>query len=266
MHDTIQLMIIIKHLIFIIYFLAREIKTYKKNGAKVMKEQAIQKINKIGKISNVVVLICKILVGLGIGILLLASTVCLLIPKDSIHIVSEERVALEIDYSRFGILSSEEEVTEQWETGMEGLLINGKEMVVEEVEIDGNMVHVTPKGQQFVVDLHDLAGLAFVLVIMMALVMVTLVYTGGLCKAFRDCHSPFEENIIKKMRYFAYSLIPWVIASTVIEGIESKIISGGQSAVVSIDVGMILVVLVVFLLVSIFKYGAELQQESDETL
>lgn len=231
-----------------------------------MKEQAIQKINKVGKFSNVIVLICKILVGLGIGILLFASIVCLLIPEDSIHIVSEERVALEIDYSRFGIFSSKEEVTEQWETGMEGLLINGKEMVVEEVEIDGNMVHITPEGQQFVLDLHNLAGIAFVLVIMLMLVMVTLIYAGSLCKAFRDCHSPFEENIIKKMQHFAYSLIPWIIASSVIESIESKIMSSGQIVSVSIDVGMILVVMVVFLLVSIFKYGAVLQQESDETL
>lgn len=229
-----------------------------------MKEQAVQKINKIGKFSNVIVLICKILVGLGIGILLFASIACLLIPKDSIHIVSEERVALEIDYSRFGILSSEEEVTEQWETGMEGLLIDGKEM--DEVEIDGDMVYVTSEGQQFVLDLHNLAGKLFVLVIMLILVMVTLVFAGSLCKAFRDCRSPFEENIIKKMQHFAYSLIPWIIASSVIESIESKIMSSGQIVSVSIDVGMILVVMVVFLLVSIFKYGAVLQQESDETL
>lgn len=229
-----------------------------------MKEQAVQKINKIGKFSNVIVLICKILAGLGISILLLASIACLLIPKDSIHIISEERVAFEIDYSRFGMLSNMEEATEQWETGMAGLLIDGKEM--DEVEIDGDMVYVTSEGQQFVLDLHNLAGKLFVLVIMLILVMVTLVFAGSLCKAFRDCHSPFEENIIKKMQHFAYSLIPWTIVSSVIESIERNIMSSGHIVSVSIDVGMILVVMVVFMLVSIFKYGAVLQQESDETL
>lgn len=231
-----------------------------------MKEQAVQKINKIGKISSVVALICKILVGVGIGILLLASIVCFLIPKDSVRILSTEKVMVEMDYSKFGSLLNAEDIEEQVKEEMGDLLINSKEVVVEEVEVVGDMVNVTQEGQQFVLDIHDVAGMTFILTIMLILVMITLVYAGGLCKAFRDCQSPFEENVIKKMQHFAYSLIPWIVASSVIEGIGSKIMSGGQTVSVSIDIGMILVVLVVFLLVYIFKYGAVLQQESDETL
>lgn len=231
-----------------------------------MKEQAVQKINKIGKISSVVALICKILVGVGIGILLLASIVCFLIPKDSVRILSTEKVMVEMDYSKFGFLLNAEDIEEQVKEEMGDLLINSKEVVVEEVEVVGNMVNVTQEGEQFVLDIHDVAGMTFILTIMLILVMITLVYAGGLSKAFRDCQSPFEENVIKKMQHFAYSLIPWIVASSVIEGIGSKIMSGGQTVSVSIDIGMILVVLVVFLLVYIFKYGAVLQQESDETL
>ncbi|MBR4084755.1 MAG: hypothetical protein IKK33_10800 [Lachnospiraceae bacterium] len=231
-----------------------------------MKEQAVQKINKIGKISSVVTLICKILVGMGIGILLLASIVCFVIPKNSIRIVSTEKVTVGMDYSRFGSLLNVENIEEQVKEEMGGLLVNSKEVVVEEVEVVGNMVNVTQEGQQFVLDIHDVAGMTFILAIMLVLVMITLIYAGGLCKAFRDCQSPFEENVIKRMQHFAYSLIPWIVASSVIEGIGSKIMSGGQNVSFSIDLGMILVVLVVFLLVYIFKYGAVLQQESDETL
>jgi len=42
--------------------------------------------------------------------------------------------------------------------------------------------------------------------------------------------------------------------------------SGGIHLIFSIDLGVVLVVLIVLVLVSIFKYGAVLQQESDETL
>ena len=231
-----------------------------------MKEQAVQKINKIGKISSVVALICKILVGLGIGILLLASIVCFLVPKDSIRIVSTEKVAVEMDYSKFSSLVDEAELKKQLEAGTEDIVINDKEVAIEDVKVEGNMVHVTQENQQYVLDIHEMFGMCLVLALMLVLVMVTLIYAGGLCKAFRDCQSPFEENVIKKMQRFAYSLIPWIVASSVIEGVGSKLMTGGQVISVSIDLGMILVVLVVFLLVYIFKYGAVLQQESDETL
>lgn len=231
-----------------------------------MKEQAVQKINKIGKISSVVTLVCKILVGLGIGILLLASIVCFMVPKDSIRIVSTEKVAVEMDYSKFGSMIDEEELKKQLEAGTEDIVINDKEVAIEDVKVEGKMVHVTQENQQYVLDIHEVSGMCLVLALMLVLVMVTMIYAGGLCKAFRDCQSPFEENVIKKMQRFAYSLIPWIVASSVIEGVGSKFMTGGQTVSVSINLGMILIVLVVFMLVHIFKYGAVLQQESDETL
>ena len=231
-----------------------------------MKEQAVQKINKIGKISSVITLICKILVGVAIGILLLASLVCFLIPKDSIRFVSTEKVAVEMDYSKFGTSLSEEDIKKQIDEGMGDLLINGNEVTIEEVEVVGNKVNVTQEGQQFVMDIHDVSGMTFILGLMLIVVMITLVCAGGLCKAFRDCQSPFEENVIKKMKHFAYSLIPWIAASTIIQAVGTKLMTGGQGVSITIDIGMILVVLVVFLLVYIFRYGAVLQQESDETL
>ncbi len=231
-----------------------------------MKEQAVQKINKIGKISSVVALICKILVGVAIGILILAAIVCFLIPKDSVRIVSTEKMATEVDYSKFGKLVDEAELKKQIEAGTEELVINGEDVAIENVEVVGSMVHITHENEQYVLDIHEMSGMLIVLALMLVLVMISLVFAGGLCKAFRDCQSPFEENVIRKMQHFAYSLIPWIVASSVIEGIGSKFMTGGQMITVSVDVGMILVVLVVFLLVYIFKYGAVLQQESDETL
>lgn len=231
-----------------------------------MKEQAVQKINKIGKISSVVALICKILVGVGIGALILAAIIWFVIPKDSVRIVSTEKVATEVDYSKFGTLVDEAELKKQLEADTADLLINGEEVTMEDVEVTESMVRITQENEQYVLDIHDMAGMLLVLALMLGVVMVSLVFAGGLCKAFRDCQSPFEENVIRKMQHLAYSLIPWIVASSVIEGIGSNFMTGGKTVSISINVGMILVVLVVFLLVYIFKYGAVLQQESDETL
>ncbi len=230
-----------------------------------MKEQAVNKINKMGKVSNVVVTICKVCIIIGIVIFGLAGAGCALIPDGTMRVVSTEKVAVELEYDKFGAGMEEAEILD-WVNGtFEGLLINNKEVAVEEVDIVGNKMNVTQEAQQFELDFHDLGWMNFVLVIMLVLVLITLIFAGGLCKAFRDCESPFEENVIKKMQHFAYSLIPWTVGSSGITAVKNLML-GESNYWLSVDLGMVLVVLVVFMLVHIFKYGAVLQQESDETL
>ena len=112
-------------------------------------------------------------------------------------------------------------------------------------------------------------GVAAIIVLAtLALVMtfVTLIFVDGLCKAFRDCQSPFEEVVIKKMQYFAYSLIPWTLVTTVSNSITDTIVNQKFSISFTINLGVVIIVLAFIILVNIFKYGAVLQQESDETL
>lgn len=230
-----------------------------------MKEQAVNKINKMGKVSNVVVTICKVCIIIGIVIFGLAGAGCALIPDGTMRVVSTEKVAVELEYDKFGAGMEEAEILDMVNGTLEGLLINNKEVAVEEVDIVGNKMNVTQEAQQFELDFHDLGWMNFVLVIMLVLVLITLIFAGGLCKAFRDCESPFEENVIQKMQHFAYSLIPWTVGSSGITAVKNLML-GESNYWLSVDLGMVLIVLVVFMLVQIFKYGAVLQQESDETL
>ncbi len=231
-----------------------------------MKEQAVQKINKIGKISSVVALICKILVGVGMVAVLLASILCFCFPKDSLRFACVEKFVVEENLDAFREIFTDDEIEEIWESAGVSLIINGREITSDDLVIADNVIETSDEELEYLIDIRDLAWMILILFFMMALIMVTLVYAGSLCKAFRDCQSPFEENVIKKMQHFAYSLIPLIVASGVIGGIGNKIMTAGQSFEISLDLGMVLVVLVVFLLVYIFKYGAVLQQESDETL
>ena len=100
----------------------------------------------------------------------------------------------------------------------------------------------------------------------MAMTIVTISFAESLCKAFRDCTSPFDTKVIKKMQNLAISLIPWTIILSIIDSTMDSFLAGGLRLSLSIDLGVVLVVLIVFVLVYIFKYGAVLQQESDETL
>ncbi len=234
-----------------------------------MKEQAIKKINKIGKISGIITLICKILIGMGMGILLLAAVLLFVIPKGSIQFGATEKTVIEVDIEKLGQTITEadaEMIKAELESGTAGIELNGDSVNPENIEVIDNIIRVGDEEQVFSVDMHDLGWLVLLLLLMLALVMVTLFFIGSLCKAFRDCQSPFEENVIQKMQKFAYALIPWTFASSMIDSIGNSFISGYPEVTFTLDMGMILIVLVVFLLTYIFKYGAVLQQESDETL
>ena len=86
-----------------------------------------------------------------------------------------------------------------------------------------------------------------------------------LMKALETCETPFCENVIRKMMLFANSLIPLIIMNTVCDGMWNTLGKGSELDL-SVNLGSILLVAVLYLLVVVFKYGAQLQQESDETL
>lgn len=97
---------------------------------------------------------------------------------------------------------------------------------------------------------YSIAAVCFLGAVYCAMFFVILCFAHKFAKSLEECNSPFEENVIKCMKNFGISLIPWVIFTFVTSG--SLILA--------------LIVLVIFLLMSIFKYGAQLQQEADETL
>lgn len=85
-----------------------------------------------------------------------------------------------------------------------------------------------------------------------------------LMKALKSCETPFCDSVIKWMTRFGYSLIPLVVIKSVCDAVWSSI-TGGEIDF-SLDLSSILIFAVVYVLIIIFKYGAQLQRESDETL
>ena len=97
-------------------------------------------------------------------------------------------------------------------------------------------------------------------------VVIVLYMVKALMKALKECDTPFAETVITAMKRFAYALIPAVVLSAVTEGLWSMFISGSNGIELSLNLGGLLLIAVIFILVMVFTYGAELQRESDETL
>ena len=135
-----------------------------------------------------------------------------------------------------------------------------------EMYTEGNSIFLSTSQTLNTISAHNLVYCVAIATISMAMTVVSLFFAGFLCKAFKNCNSPFEENVIKKMQQFAYSLIPWVILTSISNSMINSLVSGKFNVNVSIDLTMLLVVLIILALAYIFKYGAVLQQESDETL
>lgn len=244
-----------------------------------MKEQAIKKINKIGKFSYIAAVIAKCFVIVGLVSTVAVAIICFAMFGDSIKMDASARMHMELDCEALDI--SREDIIETMNDGTEikrqefefsdstgGLTLNISEQDYTMTEMkyaDGTLL-VDMEANTYSFTLKEVGIMMLVSCIAMIMTIVTISFVESLCKAFRDCTSPFDGKVIKKMQNLAISLIPWTIISSVIDSSLDSFLEGGFHLNLTIDLGVVLVVLIVFILVYIFKYGAVLQQESDETL
>ena len=101
--------------------------------------------------------------------------------------------------------------------------------------------------------------------LVMAAWIVVLVFIEKLCKSFQKCESPFEDEVLLNLKNFSISMIPWAIVST-LGGEIATLMTDGDVVFGGIDLTYVFIALVIIGLTFIFKYGAMLQKESDETL
>lgn len=244
-----------------------------------MKTQAIQKINKMGKISSIVTLICKIIISIGLVTCLIAAIMGFVIPENAVKITTTGNLVMEVDYAAMGSTVSEDErkMYEEMEgdvrvTTVGNDLVNGRlemsgqEYIPTNVSITDTKITVDMETEGNSIGVRASGVMSLLAAVALTMTLITLCFIGSLCKAFRDCESPFEENVIKKMQRLGISLIPWTVISSLTSSLVTSIMTGKVELLLRTDMGVVLVVLIVLILVYTFKYGVVLQQESDETL
>lgn len=80
------------------------------------------------------------------------------------------------------------------------------------------------------------------------------------------CESPFCSEVVNKMKGFGFSLLPVAVFSSTSETMLESFLTAGKSTGVSIQGGILIAFIVTMALVAVFRYGVQLQKESDETL
>lgn len=243
------------------------------------KEDVILKINKLGNVSDVIITICKILLIIAMVVSAIGMVVMLILPKQLVKMDMSANTDVSIDFSALGLELNEEDRAvltagihdglndEEYGKSLDMTMdVNGTKYEAEEIVVDDTTISIKATVDTYTIELRDLWIICLLGVITIAALFVTLVFAGRLCKAFRDCQSPFEENIVKNLNCIAYSLFPWVIMTSITDSITESIFTNNYQFALGVDLGVLMVIFLIFVLAYIFKYGAVLQQESDETL
>ncbi len=229
-----------------------------------MEKTAIQKINSLGKAAYIISKIAKVFLIIAAVTILIVGILVFIMPSDFINIRLDGQADITLNYSYAGNVSldkiiDDEDLLEDWE-------INGVEYEVEEHSTGNGTVHLSARSESTTLGVWHLrifmaAGLIFA-----TAVCVGTHFLCDLFKALSLCTTPFDDSIIQKMRRLAIALIPVSVVSGSMKTLIDSLQTGDITIGVSIEFSQVVVILVLFALVYIFKHGAELQRESDETL
>lgn len=223
------------------------------------------KVNRIGKAGRIVSIILIVLLSIGAFSLLLAGGVCAVLPEDTVEVsfrpnadVLVGRSILGQEWSRIDeiVAEAQEALTGkygeviQFEKTDRGLLIRLDRLMEE--------------GEVF--RLRNALGAIWAGLVGIASAIVALVMFLKLSDAFRVCRSPFDEAVIRRMNIFAWTLIVCAVVSCFARGAVSAVLSGWQRMSFNLNLTSVFTALMVFFLCMVFRYGAQLQKEADETL
>ncbi len=234
------------------------------------KDKAISKINKIGKAGSIISKIAMVFLAVGVVVAVISGIMFLTVPKEDFVMKFDDNATFTLNTgskvfsSLFGI--SPEDASSEIARG--SMLINGTEYSFVDADYDeaGKTTTYTLHGNGATITAGRFAVVAFIAAAFAAINIVLFYFVKKLCDALKQCESPFEESIITGIQNCAWVLIPWAVFGSFFESVLGTAFTSNIKTGLDLNVPTILVILLLFGLAYVFKYGAVLQTESDETL
>ncbi|MCR5467443.1 MAG: DUF2975 domain-containing protein [Lachnospiraceae bacterium] len=230
------------------------------------KENAIIRINKIGNAGSIIALICKILIIIGLVLSIIGGCIMLAMPNDLFSVSVAGQGTLDIHLTGEGIMDDFSTAVVGSESG--NISFDGQDFEMGGIEVseDGKTLSVPLSGEGYEVTPGRIAILIWMAAVYLVLTLIMIILIGRLFKALKVCKSPFEENVIKDMQRCAWGLIPWAVADSVFDSLADSVFSNSFNFRLGVNLNVVFAILIILGLAQVFKYGAMLQTESDETL
>ncbi len=221
-----------------------------------MKSNTVETINKLGNAGYLITKTGKILLIVSAVVCFVGALIMCFVPKDLI------RIELESVNSAVIIIDDEAEQFSFIDLDIADGFIEIGDNRYQLVINDENM----PLSEKNTVYISNIKWILFATALFCIAAYVSFYFANKLCAYFRNCETPFSDDISKGILNFAWSLIPISLISSVIETFTESVLFGNFDILIQADLVTVLLILSVFMLSYIFKYGTKLQTESDETL
>ena len=242
-----------------------------------MESNIKRKVNRIGLVGKIVSIVLIVLMAVACFGCLLGGIVLIALPEDAASIGVTTDMDIHVGKSLIGRWMDEipndlSEVNAQ-------LYVNGddfKDMTMEKTD-DGLLFRASTERIEF--RLNRLASAVFTGLIYCGTLLVVFVFLKRLCDGFRRCDTPFSDDVTHRMTVFAWVLLIGSVVSSASEAVVNSLLHRSLDLSfslnptdinpgfeVSFSFAPILIALIVLFLTMIFRYGAQLQKEADETL
>lgn len=226
-----------------------------------MENSIKKKINVFGKVGKIIITIIIVFYLVAEGFMLVGSVIAAVLPNDCVSVDVAGTAEIHVDTDYFDINEGQIYLN----VGDNKIALGG--ITDEQLKIY-NKSPVVMRFDAKTAALHfDMKTGLYLLILSMAecaAIVVILFFLRALMKQFMICDTPFSDGVIKKMRAFAISLIPTVAVFFITDALAKDVLSILSSS--RVDVMSIGFVVVIFILTAIFKYGAQLQKQYDETV
>ncbi len=221
-----------------------------------MKSETIKKINTFGKVGYIICKIGKIAMTIAAIACLVSAIFMCFVPKDAVKIdLTTSNTAVvtlddELNFSKLFDLDTADGVLNIGENTFKVMMND-----TDEPEYITSTLYISNVKWMF------FAGIFGCLVL-----YVAIYFAEKLCKSFKDCETPFTEEISGGLMKLAYSLIGVGVVGMLAESVATSFLMGEFLVEIELDLVTVLLILCVFMLSFIFKHGTALQAESYETL
>ncbi len=221
-----------------------------------MENNTITKINKLGKVGYVICKVGRILMIIAAVACLVGAILMCFVPKEAVkfELISKNSVVLHLDDNADFIKTFDLDTED-------ALLKIGEHSY--QIVMDEEDASLTSKTVFY---LSSLKWVLFAAVVAIGVFYVALYFAGKLCEQFKNCNTPFTEGIAKGLTTLAWSMIPLCLIGNFMQAVCVAVFGGDADIVLGVNLATVLLILCMFMLSFIFKYGAALQIESDETL
>ena len=227
-----------------------------------MKNEYVEKINKLGNAGYVISKICSVLVIIGFVACLVGSALIALIPKDSVTITTGHETVIEMDMTH-SILPNLVGIEADDDGSFE---MNG--IKYDQFEINNSFAKqtATAKATPYTYSLNKMLWITVAGAVMCLVMLNAMKKINTLFKNFKECETPFTIETVNDFKNLAVSLIPVMVMSWVVQAVTVFITTGVLDIEIGVDLTVVMCVVVILMMSEIFRYGTMLQTESDETL